>query len=87
MARKKLRKAAKINVAGHNLVPKHTKLSQKDKKALFEKYNILTKDLPKILIDDPVLVGLDVVEGDIVKIERKSITTGKTVYYRGVVNG
>jgi DNA-directed RNA polymerase subunit H len=87
MARKKPRKAAKFNVAGHNLVPKHTKLSQKDKKTLFEKYNILTRDLPKILIDDPALAGLDVVEGDIIKVERTSATTGKAVYYRGVVNG
>ena len=87
MAKKKARKQASYNVAQHSLVSKHTKLGQKDKKTLLDKYNIYVKDLPKILIDDPAIAGLGVEEGDVIKIERASATAGKTVYYRGVVNG
>ena len=70
----------------HILVPKHSKLSETEKKQLFEKYNISLKELPKILKKDPAIADLKVKEGDVIKIERNSPTAGKTVYYRGVVN-
>jgi DNA-directed RNA polymerase subunit H len=54
---------------------------------LFEKYNISIKELPKISRKDPAIEHLDAKEGDIIRIERESLTAGKTVYYRGVVNG
>jgi len=59
-------------------------LNEKEKKALLEKYNISTKELPIILEDDAALIGLDVKPGDIVKIERKSPTAGNAVFYRAV---
>ncbi|MBN2457844.1 DNA-directed RNA polymerase subunit H [Candidatus Woesearchaeota archaeon] len=85
MARTK--KQRKYDVSAHQLVPKHSKLNQKDTKALFERYNITLKDLPKILANDPALIGLDVKEGDVIAIGRDSPTGGKITYYRGVING
>ena len=70
----------------HVLVPKHTKLSEKDKKALLEKYTITLKEIPKILKSDPAIAHLGLQEGDVVKIFRKSHTSGESVYYRGVIN-
>ncbi len=66
----------------HILVPKHSKLSEKDKKTLLEKYHINPKDLPKILVKDPAIANLGLKSRDIVKIERFSHTAGKSVFYR-----
>ncbi len=76
----------KFNVKDHVLVPKHSKLSEAEKKVLFEKYSLDLRDLPKIFLSDPAIVELNVAEGDIVKIVRKSFTAGETVFYRRVVN-
>jgi len=69
----------------HELIPEHTKLSDKEAKALLKKYNITLKEIPKILISDPAIAHLSVKEGDIIKIKRKSRTAGSIIYYRGVV--
>jgi DNA-directed RNA polymerase subunit H len=71
----------------HSLVPQHSKLTEAEKKQLFEKYNISIKELPKISKKDAGIEKLNVKEGDIIRIERESPTAGKTVYYRGVVHG
>ncbi len=76
-----------INITPHYLVPKHTKLNEKETEKFLEKYNISIKELPKILISDPALANMDVKPGDVIKIDRKSETAGKTTYYRGVING
>ena len=73
------------DASAHVLVPKHTKLDEKEKAKLFEKYKIAVFNLPKILLVDPAIKGLDVSPDDVIKIERKSITAGKTVYYRVVM--
>ena len=70
----------------HILIPKHTKLGEKEKKELFETYSITIKDLPRIMSDDPAIAHLDAKHGDIIKIVRDSPTAGKTVFYRGVYN-
>jgi len=82
----KRRKPRKQIVTEHILIPKHTKLNEKEKKELFEKYNISLKELPKILKDDPTIESLNIKPGDIIKIVRKSATAGECVFYRGVVN-
>lgn len=85
--RKKLsKKRLKIKVEKHILAPVHKKVSESERKKILEKYNITFKDLPNILIDDSSLIDLDVKEGDVVKIIRKSPTAGEIVFYRGVVN-
>jgi DNA-directed RNA polymerase subunit H len=69
----------------HELIPEHSKLSEKDVKSLLKEYNITTRELPKILITDPAIGHLGVEEGDVVKIKRKSRTAGDTVFFRAVV--
>ncbi len=76
-----------VNISKHLLVPKHIKLSEKDKDKLLEKYNISVTQLPKILQKDPAIKDLKLKQGDVVKIIRKSSTAGETEFYRGVSNG
>ncbi len=75
-----------IKTPNHILIPKHAKISEKEKKDLFNKYKISFKELPKIHIDDPAIASMKLKEGDIVKIIRMSRTAGETVFYRGVAN-
>ncbi len=70
----------------HVLVPEHKKLSEKEKKLLLEKYHITTRALPQILKTDPAIQDLNVKEGDIIMIKRKSPTAGESIYYRVVVS-
>ncbi len=70
----------------HVLVPEHKKLSEKEKKALLEKFNITIKELPQILKTDPAIQGLNAKEGDIIMIKRNSPTAGESIYYRVVVS-
>jgi len=76
----------KFKVAKHSLVPTHIKLSDKEKQQLFQKYNISITELPKISKYDPIIQNLNVKDGDVIKIIRKSPTAGETVFYRGVID-
>ena len=71
----------------HNLVPVHEKLSDKERAELLKKYNVSLRELPKILPSDPAVQGIDVKEGDVVRVIRKSHTADESFYYRGVTNG
>ncbi len=84
--KKKGSKKKDFTPSDHDLVPKHEKLSDKQKKELYKKYKIDFKELPKILISDPALKELDVEEGDVLKITRESRVAGEAEYYRGVVD-
>ena len=68
----------------HSLVPKHSKLSDREKAELLEKYAIELKQLPRIHGGDPALSSLSIKDGDIIKVERVSKTAGIFVYYRVV---
>jgi len=81
MAKKKL-----PLIKNHILIPKHIKLSAKEKQALFEKYNITSTEFPKISKNDPAIFKLNVKEGDIIKIVRQSPTAGEAIFYRVVTN-
>lgn len=70
----------------HILVPEQKKLSEKEKQLLLEKYHIITRALPQILKTDPSIQDLNVKEGDIILIKRKSPTAGESIYYRVVVS-
>ncbi|MBS3166174.1 DNA-directed RNA polymerase subunit H [Candidatus Woesearchaeota archaeon] len=76
-----------FEVNKHNLVPKHSKVSDSEKAKLLEKYGIAVKELPKIHNSDPAIVKLNLKMGDVVKIERESKTAGTAVYYRVVIDG
>lgn len=75
-----------MKISDHNLVPKQIKLNKEKKKEILEKYNITTKELPKIQKEDPGIAHLKVDSGDIIKIVRPSGTSGKSVYYRVVIS-
>lgn len=76
-----------MDITSHNLVPKHSKVSDSEKEKIFEKYSITTKELPKIFKSDPAIAGLSVKIGDIIKVERESKTAGVSIYYRVVIDG
>ena len=73
-----------LDVAKHHLVPKHSKLSEAEKGKLLEHYHIHTAVLARISRNDPAIAKLSVKEGDLIKIERDSKTSGTSVYYRVV---
>lgn len=76
--------AKKFDVSKHCLVPKHSILGEKEKKDLFEKYNLVGNELPRISIKDPAIAGLKLKEGSIIKIIRPSPTAGRAIFYRRV---
>jgi DNA-directed RNA polymerase subunit H len=76
---------AKSDKIEHELVPEHSKLSEKDAKDLLKKYSLTIREIPKILLTDPAIAHLDVKEGDVIKIKRNSRTAGETVFFRGVI--
>ena len=76
-----------IDISKNELVPKHFVLSEKEKEELLKRYGITLKELPRILSSDPMVKKLGAKPGDVIKIERKSPTAGKTIYYRVVVRG
>lgn len=76
----------KIDISKHALLPKHAKASEKEKEELLKKYNSTEKEFPKILLNDSGIMHLDVKPGDIIKISRKSLTSGEHTFYRVVSN-
>ncbi len=75
-----------IDIKSHALVPKHKKLDEKEIETILNKYNILKKQLPRILKNDPAIKDLDVKLGDVIRIERLSPTSGTVYFYRVVSN-
>jgi DNA-directed RNA polymerase subunit H len=73
-----------FDILKHELVPEHNIINENEKKELFEKLKITERNLPKILSNDPVVKEMGAKEGDVLKIVRKSQTSGKSVYYRVV---
>ena len=73
------------DILKHELVPKHTIISEEEKKKLLNKFNITETQLPKILTTDAVVKAIGAKAGDVIKIERESPVAGKTIFYRLVV--
>lgn len=84
MAKKK--KDSETKRLQHMFIPKHEKLSEEEVKALYDRYNIGLRELPKITRKDPAIKHLNPKPSDIIKITRDSPTAGKTVFYRGVID-
>lgn len=68
----------------HELVPKHSLLNKEEAEILLTKYNVNKNQLPKISRKDPAVKSLNAKHDDIIIIERKSGTAGKSIYYRVV---
>ena len=80
------KKKSKFKVDKHALTPKHTKVSDREKKQILETYSATLKDLPKIYKTDPAILNLDAKPGDVIKVLRESQTAGETIFYRVVVD-
>ncbi len=63
------------------------KMTDSEVEKLFKKYNLSSKELPKIRKDDPAIGKLQAKVGDIIKVERESTTAGESYYYRVVIDG
>ena len=76
----------KFKIDKHTLIPKHVKLSEKEKQKILEQYNISLKELPRIPKTDAAIVPLNAKPGDVIKIIRESPTAKESFFYRVVVN-
>ncbi len=68
----------------HILVPKHEKISEKQKQELLKLHNCKESDLPKMKINDIAIAEMSPKAGDVFKITRKN--EGSSVFYRVVVD-
>ena len=76
----------KFNVLEHELVPDHILMTEEETQELLNKYKITRGQLPKIKSSDVVVKQINAKPGDVLKIIRKSLTAGKAVAYRLVID-
>jgi len=75
----------KFNVLEHELVPDHILLTEEETQEVLKKYGITRGQLPKIKASDVVVKQIGAKPGDVIKIIRKSLTAGRAVAYRLVI--
>lgn len=85
LGRRKAILTKKFNVLEHELVPDHILLNEEETQELLNKYKITKGQLPKIKTSDVVVKQIEAQPGDVIKIIRKSLTAGKAVAYRLVI--
>lgn len=71
-----------FNITKHELVPKHTLLTVDEKDALVKKLRITPTQLPHIKHTDAMAKYMGLTKGDVVKIDRKSEISERSIYYR-----
>jgi len=89
MAKKvsKTTEEVEIKIFENKLVPKARILSEDEVKELLKKYNIKLRELPKILITDPVVRALKAETGQVIEFSRSEELYGYSKYYRLVIGG
>ena len=76
-------KRLQVNILKHKLVPKHVVCSEEQTEEVKKKYNLTSvKQLPEISRFDPVALLICMRPGQICEIERKSVTSMTSDYYR-----
>lgn len=78
-------KEEKFDISQHELVPLHIKLTDEEKQKVLDELNISEKQLPAINEKDVMVKRLNAKTGDVIKIIRKSTTSGESIFYRVVV--
>ena len=72
-----------FNILNHTLVPKHRKLNENEKQAIFKKYNITDKkQIPDISRFSPVSLVIGLRPGELCEITRPSRTSITSLFYR-----
>lgn len=74
-----------VNITHHELVPKHTPLTEKEVQEVLHAHAIKKHQLPRLLTSDPVAAYFGLERGQVVRIERKSASAGVYVTYRQVM--
>lgn len=82
-----LEKELMINIIDHIAVPKHILLSEEELKRVLESYHAKRREIPEILVTDPVARYYNAKIGDMFRIIRPSETAGEAPYYRLVIRG
>lgn len=67
------------NPTYHNLVPKHTKLSEDQRRILLTKYKIQPRQITGMSMEDPITRYYGWLPNDLIKIDRINISTTKTM--------
>jgi DNA-directed RNA polymerase subunit H (RpoH/RPB5) len=73
---------ASFDLFEHELVPTHWIASDEEIELVLSHYKIDKSQLPRIAFNDPAVKVLGAVRGQILRIERDSLTSGSSYYYR-----
>ena len=76
---------ASFDLFEHELVPTHVIASNDEIELVLKHYGIDKSQLPRIFRDDPAVKVLGARSGQVIRIERDSLTAGRSFYYRLVV--
>ena len=80
-------KLKELEISKHELVPRHELLNEKEREEVLKKFGITLRQLPRVLVTDPMVINLNAKIGDVIQISRKSETAGEAFYYRVVIKG
>jgi DNA-directed RNA polymerase I, II, and III subunit RPABC1 len=82
-----LEKELLINIIEHVSQPKFELLSDEETKEVIDVYHAKKRDMPKMLITDPIAVYYNAKNGQLFRIIRPSETSCQAISYRLVIKG